>query len=153
MNFLKKQRVGFYINILTFIMLLVSTIIFGINARNSLFISVLNVNPGIYAELIISILLIAVIFVLDNTNMLKNENIRSILISILRVVICILIGVGFINFTGARVENIGYLFGSDLYLGNEPAIAAVTQSITVIVLLAITWLISLIGTFFSLSKK
>ncbi|MBQ7242894.1 MAG: hypothetical protein IJS52_01645 [Bacilli bacterium] len=53
---------------------------------------------------------------------------------------------------GARIENIGYYVGSDLYLGNAQAIAAVTQAIACIVLFAITWAFSLIAVFFVQEK-
>lgn len=57
------------------------------------------------------------------------------------------------TFISMRVESFGYIYGSNLELGNQQAFDAGGQAIALIVVFVVTWLISLIASFLEVGKK
>lgn len=151
LNFIKRQRAGFYLNIVLIVLTIISIILFAMNASLGLFVSVSSVNGGIYACLIISLVCFLASIGLGIAP-LHGKLIKVVLVDVLRIASTILLALATVLLVGARIENIGYYVGSDLYLGNAQAIAAVTQAIACIVLFAITWVFSLIAVFFVQEK-
>ena len=152
----KKQRAGFYLNLLLVVLIVVSLILFGNNASLALFVAASSINPGIFLCLIISLicLLGSVIFAfLPAMSEGTSLKAKRFIVDLLRVVSCVLLGLATVLLVGGRIENLGYYFGSDLYLGNGQAIAAVTQALACIIIFAISWVISLIAIFFSQEKE
>ena len=153
---IKKQRAGFYLNLVLVVLILVSTILFAINSALPLFTAVATINGGIYVCLILSLVFLLCSCILGIAPFAKEggaAKAKDLFIGLLRIAACALLAVATVTFVGGRIENIGYYIGSDLYLGNEQAISAVTQSIAVIVFLAITWVLSLIAVFFAQDKQ
>ena len=56
-------------------------------------------------------------------------------------------------FVSMRVESFGYIYGSNLELGNQLAFDAGGQAIALIVVFVITWIISLVASFLEVGKK
>lgn len=156
LEFLKKQRAGFYLNIVLFVMTLISLILFAMNSSLALFSAVASINGGIYACLILSLVALLASIGLGAAPILKESKqlaLKETIIDVLRIIICILLAIATVVFVGGRIENLGYYFGSDLYLGNSQAIAAVMQALACIIIFAITWVISLISVFFTQAKE
>ena len=57
------------------------------------------------------------------------------------------------TFVSMRVESFGYIYGSNLELGNQLAFDAGGQAIALIVVFVITWIISLVASFLEVGKK
>ena len=57
------------------------------------------------------------------------------------------------TFISMRVESFGYIYGSNLELGNQQAFDAGGQAIALIVVFIITWIISLVASFLEVGKK
>ena len=57
------------------------------------------------------------------------------------------------TFIGMRVESFGYIYGSNLELGNDAAFTAGNQAIWTIVIFVVTWIISVISAFLPTGKK
>lgn len=157
LEFVKKQRAGFYFTIVEIVFTLIALILFGINCQNGLFASVRYINPGVLACFILSLVCFVISLIISYLPVFKKSEktliANNILVDIIRIVPVILIGVAAFTFFGGRIENIGYMFGSDLYLGNTVAIAAVNQSLVGIVFSLIAWAICLIGIFFTIQKE
>ncbi|WP_089984748.1 hypothetical protein [Clostridium sp. C105KSO13] len=69
------------------------------------------------------------------------------------MVAAVLIIVSAVTFIGMRVESFGYIFGSNLEMGNKAAFSAGRQAIVGIVLFMITWIISVIASFMPVGTK
>lgn len=57
------------------------------------------------------------------------------------------------TFISMRVESFGYIYGSNLELGNQLAFDAGGQAIALIVVFVVTWIISLVASFLEVGKK
>ena len=57
------------------------------------------------------------------------------------------------TFISMRVESFGYIYGSNLELGNQQAFDAGGQAIALIVVFIVTWIISLVSSFLEVGKK
>ena len=57
------------------------------------------------------------------------------------------------TFISMRVESFGYIYGSNLELGNQLAFDAGGQAIALIVVFVVTWIISLAASFLEVGKK
>jgi hypothetical protein len=57
------------------------------------------------------------------------------------------------TFISMRVESFGYIYGSNLELGNQLTFDAGGQAIALIVVFVVTWIISLVASFLEVGKK
>ncbi|WP_197276432.1 hypothetical protein [Bacillus sp. JCM 19034] len=58
-----------------------------------------------------------------------------------------------VTFIEMRLESFGYIFGSNLELGNEAAFEAGSQAVKGIMLFAVTWVLSSIVAFLDVEKN
>jgi hypothetical protein len=147
MNVLKNQRIGFFAYIIVAIMTFVA-----------LFFYVSNVNAPYYEDMDVSVLTIiicalaAVVGVIVISVIAKGK-IAGIIMDVLRVASTSLIIVAGARFIGMRVESFGYIFGSNLELGNDAAFSAGGQAIVVIIIFIVTWFLSVIASFLRVGQK
>ena len=78
---------------------------------------------------------------------------NSVIADLCRVAASALIIYAGATFISMRVESFGYIYGSNLELGNQQAFDAGGQAIALIVVFVVTWLISLIASFLEVGKK
>ena len=52
-----------------------------------------------------------------------------------------------------HLTSFGYIYGSNLELGNQQAFDAAGQAITLIVVFVVTWIVSLVASFLEVGKK
>lgn len=105
-----------------------------------------DMNTALLCVLIITVILSLVPFGLGQV---KNLVAREWATTLVKVALPSLIIYSAAIFVGMRVESFGYIFASNLEAGNEAATAAGTQAILVIGLFVITWLCSVVTSFFS----
>lgn len=147
MEFLKKQKFGFWAECLVFVLAIVC-----------LGIYVANVNMPYYMDMnpLVLYLMAGALVTLGASLMLSqmgDSKIIFLLADICRIAATALIIVAGGNFIGMRVESFGYIFGSNLELGNDAAFAAGNQAILGIVIFVITWVLAVIASFFDVKKK
>ena len=94
-------------------------------------------------------MLLAAVGVIVAALMLKNP----VLVDLCRVVASALIIYAGGTFISMRVESFGYIYGSNLELGNQQAFDAGGQAIALIAVFVVTWLISLVASFLEVGKK
>lgn len=146
MNTLKQKSLGFYANILIIVMTVVSLAIY-----------VMNVNMPYYEDLRtdVILMLIGAILALAVTTFLKPVNKSKFIqvpVDLLRVAASVLIIWAGVTFVSMRVESFGYIFGSNLEMGNDAAFEAAEQAVLLIIIFVITWLLSIITSFFDVRK-
>ena len=77
----------------------------------------------------------------------------QVIADLCRVAASALIIYGGATFISMRVESFGYIYGSNLELGNQQAFDAGGQAIALIAVFVVTWLISLVASFLEVGKK
>lgn len=77
----------------------------------------------------------------------ERSNAMDIVSDVLRVAVPCLIAVAGVMFISVRVESLAKVLGSNLELGNAEAYGAATQSVAVIVVSLVAWLVSVIAAF------
>lgn len=147
MEFIKKQRFGFYLNVIVVILALVSLILY-----------VSNVNTAYYKDMNTSVVLMVVGALLGMIIALilpqiSDGVILKLISDLLRVAAVVLIIAAGVKFIGMRVESFGYIFGSDLERGNKAAFSAADQAVAGIVIFVVTWLLAIVASFLRIEKK
>jgi hypothetical protein len=147
MGFIKNQKVGFVAYALVAIMAIISFIVY-----------VSNVNTPYYQDMNTSVVLMMVCAIVSIVAAITLPQIATgkivyIAVDAFRVASAVLIIMSGVTFIGMRVESFGYIFGSNLELGNEAAFSAGSQAITGIILFVVTWILSLIASFMEVGKK
>lgn len=146
MQTLKNVALGFYGYVIVALMTLISLIIY-----------ISNVNKPYYQDMNSNVVmmlvgaLVSAIVVIALT-LLKSNRILTVVSDLLRVVLAALIIVAGVTFIGMRVESFGYIFGSNLELGNEAAFTAGTQAIFGIIVFMATWILSVVTSFMNVRK-
>lgn len=147
MNFVKKQKASFFIYLLV---LLLNTSV--------LFLYISNVNKPYYQDMRVNVifLLVGTLATISlSLGVSLFSKVKSLLLvaDISRVIATLLIILGGVTFIGMRLESFGYIFGSNLEMGNDAAFDAGTQAIMIIILFIVTWLLAVIATFFDIGQK
>ena len=148
MKLIKQQKKGFFI----------AYVITAIMAAASLITYVLNVSAAYYQDMKISVVImmvcaLACIAAVILLPLIVKGKMVWIIADALRVAAAVLIIQAGAAFIGMRVESFGYIYGSNLELGNEAAFSAGAQAITGIIFFVITWILSLAASFFEMGKK
>lgn len=147
LNFIKKQKVGFYLGVVTLILAIVAVSIYSANAKNAYF---RDLQGGIIAMSVIAIILQAALLVLPQ--FLKGR-MADILFAVGTVAVVMLLMASVMMFVGARVYDMAILYGSALEQGNDAAYAAMSNAIGGMVVYFIAILCSIVGAFFKTTKE
>lgn len=144
---MKNQKIGSYIYILAAILAVVSMIVY-----------ILNANATYYSDLnglvvVLAVLAAAAAVGAPACSSLLSGTAGKLVSDALRVAVSALAIVAGMIFLSARVESFGYIFASNLELGNQAAVDAGTQAIYGIILFVVTWLVSLSAAFLPTGKK
>lgn len=147
MKFLKKQKLGFIAYAVVAVMSVVS-----------LFIYISNVTAAYYEDMNIQVVvMMAGVLILTAAVMIlpqfSDGSTVKVLVDIFRIGMAILIIMSGAVFIGMRVESFGYIFGSNLEMGNTAAFTAGNQAIVGIVLFVVTWVLSLGASFMEVGRK
>lgn len=147
MNFIKKQSLGFWAYLVVAVMAIVCLVFYVLNVNQPYYMdmdaSVIYMMVGALAALAASLVL----------PQLGDNVVVKIVADVCRVAASALIILAGATFIGMRVESFGYIYGSNLELGNEGAFIAGGQAITTIVLFVVTWILSLVASFPNVVKK
>lgn len=147
MGFLKKQRIGFYMNAVVWILALASLLIYVSNVNKPYY---KDMNTSIVFMMVIALISMIVALVLAQVS---EHTVMIIISDVLRIVATVLVIVAGIKFVGMRVESFGYIFGSNLEMGNKAAFTAANQAVVGIIVFFVTWLLALIAAFFRIGQK
>lgn len=147
MKNVKKQSLGFW-----------ATLLVAVLAIASLAIYVANVNAPYYEDMNLNVIYmmagaLVAIAVSLGLSQVKGCAIVRIVTDLARIAACALIIWAGVTFLGMRLESFGYIYGSNLELGNEAAFSAGGQAIWGIILFMVTWVLSVVAAFMKVEKK
>lgn len=144
---MKKQRFGSYAYVLVGILAVISLVLYVLNASTAYY---KDLNASIVVMTVVAIAAVAGTLVCANLLPGKAGTVAS---DVCRVAVSALIIAAGVAFLAARVESFGYIFGSNLELGNQAAFDAGSQAIYGIIFFVATWIVSLVACFLSVGKK
>lgn len=124
----------------------------------SLSVYLANVNTAYYEDMnsTVVILMVGVLVIWGAALFTAAKGTGRFLTAIsdlCRIAIPVLLIISGVTFTGMRLESFGYIFGSNLELGNDAAFSAATQAVGGIALFFLTWLLSVVACFFKMNKN
>ncbi len=103
-----------------------------------------DMNTTVVYTLVGALAAVAVAIVLP---LCSKNGILKVVADIAKVAAAALIILAGVTFIGMRVESFGYIYGSNLEMGNEAAFTAGGQAIATIVVFVVNWVISLVAAF------
>ena len=142
----KKQKCGF----IAYVLVAVLTVV-------CLGIYVANVNAPYYEDMNINVVytLVAALVTLVVAIALSgcDKTVSKVICDVARVAASALIIYAGVTFIGMRLESFGYIYGSNLELGNAEAFTAGNQAIWTIIVFVVNWIVSLVAAFLPTGKK
>ncbi len=144
---MKNQKIGFWAYAVVAVLAIVCLGLYIANVNQPYYqdmnLSVIWVMVGALACIAVALVLPAV----------SSNRLLTVVADIARVVGAALIILAGATFIGMRVESFGYIYGSNLELGNDAAFTAGGQAILTIGAFVVTWIISVVSAFLPTGKK
>ena len=143
---IKNQKSGFFAYVLAAILTVVCLCLY-----------VSNVNAPYYQDMNVNVIymLIGALAAIGVSIALSGSDkcALKLVCDAARVAAAALIIYAGVTFIGMRLESFGYIYGSNLEMGNEAAFAAGNQAIWAIIIFMVTWIVSLVAAFLPTGKK
>ena len=144
---MKNQKIGFWAYAVVAVLAIVCLGLYIANVNQPYY---QDMNQSVVYAMVGALACVAVALVLPAVS---NNCVLKIVADIARVVGAALIILAGATFIGMRVESFGYIYGSNLELGNDAAFTAGGQAIWTIVIFVVTWIISIVAAFLPTGKK
>lgn len=144
---MKNQKIGFWAYAVVAVLAIVCLGLYIANVNQPYY---QDMNPSVVWVMVGALACIAVALVLPAVS---SNRVLSVVADIARVVGAALIILAGATFIGMRVESFGYIYGSNLELGNDAAFTAGGQAILTIVSFVVTWVLSVVSAFLPTGKK
>ena len=144
---MKNQKIGFWAYAVVAVLAIVCLGLYIANVNQPYY---QDMNQNVVFVMVGALACIAVALVVPAVT---DNCVLKIVSDVARVVGAALIILAGATFIGMRVESFGYIYGSNLELGNDAAFTAGNQAIWTIVLFVVTWIISVISAFLPTGKK
>ena len=144
---IKNQKIGFWAYAVVAVLAIVCLGLYIANVNQPYY---QDMNQNVVFAMVGALVCIAVALVLPAVS---DKGVLKIIADIARVVGAALIILAGATFIGMRVESFGYIYGSNLELGNDAAFTAGNQAIWTIVIFVVTWILSVIASFLPTGKK
>lgn len=142
---MKNQKLGNWAYLIVAVLTVVSLVIYIMNVNAPYY---QDMNVSVIVMLAVALASLAVTLVLP-----QNTVVNKVVVDLARVLTAGMIILAGATFIGMRVESFGYIYGSNLELGNQQAFDAGGQAIMLIVVFVVTWIISLVASFMEVGKK
>lgn len=144
---MKNQKIGFWAYAVVAVLAIVCLGLYIANVNQPYY---QDMNQNVVFAMVGALVCIAVSLVLPAVS---DKGVLKVVADVARVVGAALIILAGATFIGMRVESFGYIYGSNLELGNDAAFTAGNQAIWTIVIFVVTWIISVIASFLPTGKK
>ena len=144
---MKNQKIGFWAYAVVAVLAIVCLGLYIANVNQPYY---QDMNQNVVFAMVGALVCIAVALVLPAVS---DKGVLKVVADVARVVGAALIILAGATFIGMRVESFGYIYGSNLELGNDAAFTAGNQAIWTIVIFVVTWIISVIASFLPTGKK
>jgi len=144
---MKNQKIGFWAYAVVAVLAIVCLGLYIANVNQPYY---QDMNQNVVFAMVGALVCIAVALVLPAVS---DKGVLKIVADIARVAGAALIILAGATFIGMRVESFGYIYGSNLELGNDAAFTAGNQAIWTILIYVVTWVISVVAAFLPVGKK
>lgn len=144
---MKNQKIGFWAYAVVAVLAIVCLGLYIANVNQPYY---QDMNQNVVFAMVGALVCIAVALVLPAVS---DKGVLKVVADVARVVGAALIILAGATFIGMRVESFGYIYGSNLELGNDAAFTAGNQAIWTIVIFVVTWIISVVSAFLPTGKK
>ena len=144
---MKNQKIGFWAYAVVAVLAVVCLGLYIANVNQPYY---QDMNMNVVCVMAAALACIAVALVVPAVT---DNCVLKIVSDVARVVGAALIILAGATFIGMRVESFGYIYGSNLELGNDAAFTAGGQAIWTIVIFVVTWVISVVSAFLPTGKK
>ena len=144
---IKNQKIGFWAYAVVAVLAIVCLGLYIANVNQPYY---QDMNQNVVFAMVGALVCIAASLVLPAVS---GNCVLKVVADVARVVGAALIILAGATFIGMRVESFGYIYGSNLELGNDAAFTAGNQAIWTIVIFVVTWIISVIAAFLPTGKK
>lgn len=144
---MKNQKIGFWAYAVVAVLAIVCLGLYIANVNQPYY---QDMNQNVVFAMVGALVCIAVALVLPAVS---DKGVLKVVADVARVVGAALIILAGATFIGMRVESFGYIYGSNLELGNDAAFTAGNQAIWTIVIFVVTWIISVVAAFLPTGKK
>lgn len=144
---MKNQKIGFWAYAVVAVLAIVCLGLYIANVNQPYY---QDMNSSVVWVMVGALACIAVALVLPAVS---SNRLLTVVADIARVVGAALIILAGATFIGMRVESFGYIYGSNLELGNDAAFTAGGQAILTIGAFVVTWIISVVSAFLPTGKK
>ena len=144
---MKNQKIGFWAYAVVAVLAIVCLGLYIANVNQPYY---QDMNQNVVFAMVGALVCIAAALVLPAVS---NNCVLKVVADVARVAGAALIILAGATFIGMRVESFGYIYGSNLELGNDAAFTAGNQAIWTIVIFVVTWIISVIAAFLPTGKK
>ena len=144
---MKNQKIGFWAYAVVAVLAIVCLGLYIANVNQPYY---QDMNTNVVFAMVGALACIAVALVLPAVS---DNCVLKIVADVARVVGAALIILAGATFIGMRVESFGYIYGSNLELGNDAAFTAGNQAIWTILIYVVTWVISVVAAFLPVGKK
>lgn len=142
---MKNQKFGNWVYLVVAVMTIVALVMYVMNVNTPYY---QDMNASVIVMLVVALAAMGVALVLP-----QNTVVNKVIVDLARVLATGMIILAAATFIGMRVESFGYIYGSNLELGNQQAFDAAGQAITLIVVFVVTWIVSLVASFLEVGKK
>lgn len=136
-----KKGLGFWFGGITLVLSLVALVFVFLNFNSEYY---QDMNALVLVALVAAIALQALVMFVKVPKLCKDLAI---------VTIAVLLIYATISFLGMRIQSFGFIFASNLELGNDAAFSAGTQAIYTVIIGVVAWLTSVVGSFLNLTKE
>lgn len=144
---MKNQKIGFWAYAVVAVLAIVCLGLYIANVNQPYY---QDMNQNVVFAMVGALVCIAVALVLPAVS---DKGVLKVVADVARMVGAALIILAGATFIGMRVESFGYIYGSNLELGNDAAFTAGNQAIWTIVIFVVTWIISVVSAFLPTGKK
>ena len=144
---IKNQKIGFWAYAMVAVLAIVCLGLYIANVNQPYY---QDMNQNVVFVMVGALVCIAVALVLPAVS---DKGVLKVVADVARVVGAALIILAGATFIGMRVESFGYIYGSNLEMGNDAAFIAGNQAIWTIVLFVVTWILSVVAAFLPVGKK
>ena len=144
---MKNQKIGFWAYAVVAVLAIVCLGLYIANVNQPYY---QDMNQNVVFAMVGALACTVVALVLP---VVSGNCVLKVVADIARVVGAALIILAGATFIGMRVESFGYIYGSNLELGNDAAFTAGNQAIWTIVIFVVTWIISIVAAFLPTGKK
>ena len=144
---MKNQKIGFWAYAVVAVLAIVCLGLYIANVNQPYY---QDMNQNVVFAMVGALVCIAAALVLPAVS---SNCVLKVVADAARVAGAALIILAGATFIGMRVESFGYIYGSNLELGNDAAFTAGNQAIWTIVIFVVTWIISVVAAFLPTGKK